>query len=228
MKTSFFGSRSSCAANQSWRCFSTSGRCCSAACALFFFERDAVPVEKAPQHGDRKTLAAVPDQTLLDLEHDDVRRSADQAHEVVVMSFDASGAAIAARRPGRDVSRRLELLDPTHRASDADPEQLGGGIAREPLYNDRLHHPLAKILGKRHSRRLLLAAGIMNQKSADSGIPNRFTSLGYRSNLITLSTWLDERPILFSTSRFALWSSMPSASMSITARPTAIFSCCVA
>ncbi|HKN28378.1 MAG TPA: hypothetical protein VJY34_11045, partial [Roseiarcus sp.] len=48
---------------------------------------------------------------------------------------------------------------------------------------DRLHHPLAKIIGKRHPRRLLPAAGTMNQNSSDSGIPSRFRSFGYRSRL---------------------------------------------
>ena len=41
-------------------------------------------------------LAAVVDQALLDLEHRDVRPATDQAHEIVVMGFDAAGAAIAA------------------------------------------------------------------------------------------------------------------------------------
>src|SRR5579871_2719440 len=36
MKTSFLGSRSSCAPNHAWRCFRTSGRCCSSAWAVFF------------------------------------------------------------------------------------------------------------------------------------------------------------------------------------------------
>jgi len=44
-------------------------------------------------------------------------------------------------------------------------------MARQPAQNDRLHHPLAKIIGKRHPRRLLAAARIMNQNSTDSGIP---------------------------------------------------------
>jgi len=40
-------------------------------------------------------LAAIPDQTLLDLQQGDVRRAPDQPHEVVVMGFDAARAAIA-------------------------------------------------------------------------------------------------------------------------------------
>jgi hypothetical protein len=56
-------------------------------------------------------------------------------------------------------------------APDGVTETPGGRIARQPAQNDRLHHPLAKIIGKRHSRRLVPAAGIINQKSTDSGNP---------------------------------------------------------
>jgi len=140
-------------------------------------------VEEAPQHRHRETFAAVLDQALLDLEHRDVRRAADQPHEVIVMGFDPPGAAIAARGLGRNLPRRLELLHPPHRARDADLEKLGRRVARQPVLNNRLHHPLAKIVGKRHPRRLLPAAGSMNQISADSGIPNRFRPFEYRSNL---------------------------------------------
>jgi len=112
----------------------------------------------------------------------DKRAAADQAHEVIVMGFDAAGAAIAAGGLGRNVSCRLALLDPAHRAGDADLEELRRRIARQPVYDNRLHHPSAKIVRKRHPRRFLLAAGIMNQNSAEPGIPNRFRPLGYRSS----------------------------------------------
>jgi hypothetical protein len=57
-------------------------------------------IEEAPQHRDRETLAAVLDQALSELDHGDVRRAADQAHEVIVMGFDPPGSAIAARGLG--------------------------------------------------------------------------------------------------------------------------------
>src|SRR5580698_120070 len=47
-KISLSGSRSIWPSNQSRRCFSTSGRSCSAACAVFF-TRQVVPREEAPQ-----------------------------------------------------------------------------------------------------------------------------------------------------------------------------------
>src|SRR5208282_4690648 len=39
-------------------------------------------------------------------------------------------------------------------------------------------------------RRLLRAAKIMNQNSSDSGIPQRFTSLGYRSSCLLDHRWI--------------------------------------
>ena len=77
-------------------------------------------------------LAAIPDQTLLDLQQGDVRRAPDQPHEVVVMGFDAARAAIASQQPRRQFSRRFELLDPAHGARDADFETLCRRIARQP------------------------------------------------------------------------------------------------
>ena len=119
----------------------------------------------------------------MDLEHGNVRRAADQAHEVIVMGFDPPGAAIAARGLGRNLPRRLELLHPAHRARDADLEKPGRRVARQPVLNDSPHHPFAKIVRKRHPRRLLLAAGIINQISADSRIQNQFSALGSALNL---------------------------------------------
>ena len=90
----FAGSRSSWEANQSRRCSKTSGRRCSSSCTVFF-ERDAMAVEEASEHGNRKVLAAILDQALLDLEQRDVRRAADQAEQIVELRLDTSGPAIA-------------------------------------------------------------------------------------------------------------------------------------
>src|ERR1700752_4036372 len=87
MKTSFVGSRSSCPANHSRRRFCTSARCCSSACAVFF-KGDLVTVEEGPKHEDRKALATMGDQPLLDLEQREVRAAPDQAQEIVVMRLD--------------------------------------------------------------------------------------------------------------------------------------------
>ena len=44
-------------------------------------------------------------------------------------------------------------------------------LSRRAALDDSFHHSLAKIIGKRHSRRLLHAAGVMNQNAIDSGSP---------------------------------------------------------
>ena len=77
-------------------------------------------------------LAAIPDQTLLDLQQGDVRRAPDQPHEVVVMGFDAARAAIASQQPRRQFSRRFELLDPAHGARDADFERFAAELRDSP------------------------------------------------------------------------------------------------
>jgi len=54
-----------------------------------------VTVEETPQHRDRKALAAIGDQPLLDLEQRDVRAAPDQAQQIVAMRLDPAGPAIA-------------------------------------------------------------------------------------------------------------------------------------
>jgi hypothetical protein len=127
-------------------------------------------VEEAPEHGNREALAAILDQALLDLEQREIRRAADQAKQILALRLDTAGPAIAPRRRRRNLPRGVVTRHPAHRACDAHTETPGGRIARQPAQNHRLHHPLAKIIGKRHPRRLLPAAGIMNQNSSDSGI----------------------------------------------------------
>lgn len=115
-------------------------------------------VEEAPQHGDRKALATIGDQPLLDLEQREVRAAPDQAQEIIVMRLDPAGAAVAPRRRRRNLARGLEPLHPAHRARYAYFEMRGRPIARQPAQDHRLNHALAKIVGKNHPRRLLLAA----------------------------------------------------------------------
>ncbi len=76
MKTSFSGSRSDCALNQARCRRAMSGRCCSLACA--FFERDAAPLEEAPQRALRDPQPMRPFQMRGDLPQRHVRRLIDQ------------------------------------------------------------------------------------------------------------------------------------------------------
>src|SRR5208337_2754861 len=139
MKTSFVGSRSSCPANHSRRRLCTSSRCCSSACAVFF-KGDLVTVEETPQHRDRKALAAIGDQPLLDLEQRHVRAAPDQAQEIVAMRLDPAGAAVAATRRRRNLAGGLEPLHPAHCARDAHFEMRGRLIARQPTQHEGAGH----------------------------------------------------------------------------------------
>jgi hypothetical protein len=50
-------------------------------------------------------------------------------------------------------------------------------IARQPAKDHNLDYALAKIVGKSHPRRPLLAASMINQKLTDSGIPQPIQSV---------------------------------------------------
>ena len=134
-------------------------------------------IEKAPKHGGRETLAAIGDQAFLYFQQRHVRPAANETEQIVAMGLDATGTTISPDRSRRDLTLGFEPRHPAHRACDAHTETLGGRVARQPAQNDRLHHPLAKIIGKRHPRRLLPAAGIINQNSSDSGIPQSIPSV---------------------------------------------------
>ena len=71
-------------------------------------------VEETPHHRDRKALAAIGDQPLLDLEQRHVRAAPDQARQIVAMRLDPAGAAVAATRRRRNFARGLEPLHPAH------------------------------------------------------------------------------------------------------------------
>src|SRR5271166_7096305 len=98
------------------------------------------------------------------------------------MRLNAARAAIPARRSRRNLASGSEALQPAYGAGDADPETLGRRVARHAPYYNSVHNTFAKILGKRHSRRLLRAASIMNHKHTRFGNPLRFKSLGDCSN----------------------------------------------
>jgi len=88
------------------------------------------------------------------------------------MGLDAARAAIPARRRRRNLSLGFEARHPSHGAGDTDPETLGRRVARHPAFHHRPHNAFAKIVRKRHNRRLLRAAVVLNQNKTDSGTEN--------------------------------------------------------
>ena len=128
-------------------------------------------IEKAPKHGGRETLAAIGDQAFLYFQQRHVRPAANETEQIVAMGLYPTGTTISPGRSRRDLTLGFEPRHPAHRACDAHTETLGGRIARQPAQNDRLHNAFAKIVRKRHPRRLLRTATIFKQIKVDSGIP---------------------------------------------------------
>src|SRR5208282_6351506 len=115
MNTSFLGSRSSCAPNHSWRLSRRRGAAVPRH-ARFFFECDLVPIEEAPDHGRRETLAAVGDQPLLDFQQRDVRLTTNETKQIFAMRLNAVRAPIPARRSRGNLAGGLEAPNPTYGA----------------------------------------------------------------------------------------------------------------
>jgi hypothetical protein len=128
-------------------------------------------IEKAPKHRGRETLAAIGDQALLYFQQRRVRPAANETEQIVAMGLYTTRTTISPRWSRRDVALGFEARHPAHRAGDADPKTLGCRVARHAAFHHRSHNAFAKIVGKRHSRRLLRTATIFKQIKADSGIP---------------------------------------------------------
>ena len=88
------------------------------------------------------------------------------------MGLYTTGTTISPRRSRRDLALGFEARHPAHGAGDTDPKTLGRRVARHAAFHHRPHNAFAKIVRKRHPRRLLRAAGILNQNKSDSGIEN--------------------------------------------------------
>src|SRR5271165_5111474 len=116
-------------------------------CMRGFFECDLVPIEEAPDHGQRKTLAAVGDQPLLDFQQRDVRLTTNETKQIFAMRLNAVRTPIPARRRRGNLAGGLEALQPTHGAGDADPKTLGRRVARQAADHNSLHDTCAKIFG---------------------------------------------------------------------------------
>src|ERR1700752_3770952 len=123
MKTSCPGSRSGWPSNQAWRRRATSGRSCSAACAVFF-EADAATIEEAPQrpysHGD----AALSQQKLLQLGQRDVQLLLAARHQEVSLGLNPRRSLIATLRQGCRATIRFPIGNPADRAGYPDTKPL--------------------------------------------------------------------------------------------------------
>ena len=114
MKTRCSGSRSGWAANQDRRRAPTSGRSCSAACAVFF-ERHRVTVEKPPDRAGREGGTVPGAQQLRKFDKADVLLGLNCRQDRRPESFDAMRARVTALRLGAHRARGVVRANPSHR-----------------------------------------------------------------------------------------------------------------
>src|SRR3981081_2400866 len=101
MNTRRRGSRSGRISAQTCRWWTTSGRSCSLACAVFF-EGDPAPGEEAVDDGGNKALAMIALETFGDLHEGDVGYLGHEREDCLRVRFNALRASVAPLRPGLD------------------------------------------------------------------------------------------------------------------------------
>src|SRR3954469_2076817 len=170
-KTSLSGSRSIWPSNQSRRCFRTSGRSCSEACAVFF-TRQVMAHKEAPQRSvtEVKVSSGKLGTQFLDghvpprLEH-----SQDQLR----VCFDRGAAPVPTQRPRPQMSRLPFQCTPTANTGSADLEasrqQRDGSIPRRVQPQQRVVVNQATVPST--SLPASAPAGSLNPIITDSGIP---------------------------------------------------------
>jgi hypothetical protein len=133
MKIRRSGSRSSCPSNQSSRCFRTSDRFCSEACAVFF-ARDRVAREEALDRAEAEDQA-LRGEIAANLLDGGVPIGAERRQHGGVVSFDASRATVAAQRLRTGVALFALAGSPTADAGGADAEPLPSFPVRRACMN---------------------------------------------------------------------------------------------
>src|SRR5579862_975119 len=133
-KMSFPGSRRGWLAIHSSRARATSGRCCSAACTVFF-EADAFGLEEAP-HRSVADLVTASRQLFADLLEREVRHRLDPMQQPHPLTLQP-GVAIATHRLGRHTAGLALARDPIDHRRDAKPEQMGHLPTRQSAVHRR-------------------------------------------------------------------------------------------
>ena len=109
-------------------------------------------------------FAAIGDQSSLDFQQRDIGLTADESEQIVAMRFDPVRPLIPARRRRRNLAGGVETTNPAYGAGYTHPKTFGRRIARYPALHHSVHNTFAKIVRKRHPRRLLRAASLKNHK----------------------------------------------------------------
>ena len=100
-------------------------------------------------------LAAIGDQTFLDFQQRNVWLTANETEQIIAMRLDPVRTLITARRRRGNFAGGMKPTDPAYRAGYTDAETLGRRVARQALFDHGIHDTFAKIVRKRHPRRLL-------------------------------------------------------------------------
>ena len=119
-------------------------------------------IEEAPDHGRREALAAIADQPFLDFQQRDVGLTANETEQIIAMRLDPVRPLIPARRRRRNFAGGVKPPNPAYGAGYAHSETHGRRVARHAPFDHSIHDTFAKIVRKRHTRRLLRAASIRN------------------------------------------------------------------
>lgn len=142
MKISPSGSRSSWPSNQATRRRRTSGRCRYEACAVFFFKRDAAPVEEQPdRQGAARTLRSAPRSSAISASVMSGASSIRPGMYVSRVQLRTRWLALLARR--RLAGLAIAVI-PASRRRYPDPEAPRRLPRRNPFF-DRSNHPAAKV-----------------------------------------------------------------------------------
>ena len=112
--------RASTVRAEALRSAATSGRSCSAACAVFF-EADVTAVEKPPHRADANRHAALP-QHASQLGQRHIRRLLDLVQKEPAMRLDPHRAPVSVLGPGTNVALRVPSPNPADRTRHADTE----------------------------------------------------------------------------------------------------------
>ena len=182
MNTKQQGSRLGCCTSQASRRAATSGRSCSAACAVFF-EAEPSALEEPPHGGDGDRDTALPQQGL-QLGQRHIRPPFHLAQKKASLRLDPPRATVPALRSGADLAPVPPSTNPTDRAGNTHAKTrrcLSSGYPR--LNRGDNTHP--KIVGKalHHACWPPLPAQRVNHKSAQKGIPCRLNPLENRSSV---------------------------------------------
>ncbi len=167
MKTRCSGSRSGWAANQARRRAATSGRSCSAACAVFF-EGHAVAIKAAPHCARCERGPMLGAQHLSQLNQADVLLCGYGRQDHRAERLYAMRSRVAALRLGLDRARPVDGFHPPNSARGRDPKPIGcpttghaprygGHQARTKVERQWLPHaywPPASLNGESHLARI--------------------------------------------------------------------------